>query len=76
MDADVGFFNSEEENLKTTMFPLELLLTVDAPPNVNVMDFSLLDREQLWLPLIVIPFEVVVVKEHDPSLLPTVNVES
>ena len=27
-------------------------------------------------PLIVIPFEVVVVKEHDPSLVPTVNVES
>ena len=57
--------------MKTTVFPLELLLTVDAPPNVNVMDLSLIAHE--WDPLMVTPFEVAVDTVH---VLPTDNAES
>ena len=57
----------------TTVFPLELLLTVDAPSNDNVIDFSLLEAWHEWDPLMVTPFEVAVDKEH---VLPTVNAES
>ena len=71
VDADFGFLNPEEATLKTTVFPLELLLTVDAPPNVNVMDLSLIAHE--WDPLMVTPFEVAVDTVH---VLPTDNAES